>query len=359
MALNSYITLGNSDLRVSPLVMGGMTFGEEGGCGASAAASTEVLAKYLELGGNFIDTANIYNKGHSEKVIGDYFARRKGLRNRVVVASKFMGNLYAGDPNGGGAGRKAIFDQCDESLRRLQTDFLDLYWLHAWDKLTPVEETLSALNDLVRSGKVRYIGFSDVPAWKAAQAQMMALAKNWAPLIALQLEYSLLERTIEGEHVQMAEELGLGIIPWSPLKSGILSGKYSREKQLKGARALFAGTMTDQDWAIIEEVAAVARKLETTSSTVALAWVQQRPGVSATLIGARTLDQLEANFKSIEFKLPGSAIERLDAISKPKLNFPHDFVEWTALSVSQAGTTVNGLPSQATPMTPASDAERY
>jgi aryl-alcohol dehydrogenase-like predicted oxidoreductase len=189
MSLNSFVTLGNSGLRVSRLVMGGMTFGEEGGFGSNNAQSDQVLSKYLELGGNFIDTANIYTKGHSEKIIGDYFAKEKGKRNRMVIASKFMGNLYAGDPNGGGAGRKAIFDQCHESLRRLRTDYIDLYWLHAWDRFTPLEETMYALNDLVREGKVRYIGFSDVPAWKAAQAQLLSRANNWVPIISLQLEY--------------------------------------------------------------------------------------------------------------------------------------------------------------------------
>jgi aryl-alcohol dehydrogenase-like predicted oxidoreductase len=358
MSLNSFVTLGHSGLRVSRLVMGAMTFGEEAGFGSDATQSGQVLSKYLELGGNFIDTANIYNKGHSEKIIGDYFAKEKGKRNRVVIASKFMGNLYAGDPNGGGAGRKAIFDQCHESLRRLQTDYLDLYWLHALDRFTPVEETMSALNDLVREGKVRYIGFSDVPAWKAAQAQVLAHANNWAPLIALQLEYSLLERTIEGEHVGMAHELGMGIIPWSPLKSGLLSGKYTKSNPMAGVRSYFVGKVTDHQYAIIDELIKVAKELDTTASIVSLAWVQQKPGVSATLLGARTLEQLESNVKSMDFKLPDSTIKRLDEISKPTLNFPHDFLG-NANNISQAGTTVNGVASQITPMTPANDAERH
>lgn len=358
MSLNSFVTLGHSGLRVSRLVMGAMTFGEETGFGSDAKQSDQVLSKYLELGGNFIDTANIYTKGHSEKIIGDYFAKEKGKRNRVVIASKFMGNLYAGDPNGGGAGRKAIFDQCHESLRRLQTDYIDLYWLHAWDRLTPVEETMSALNDLVREGKIRYIGFSDVPAWKAAQAQVMAKANNWAPIIALQLEYSLLERTIEGEHVEMAGELGMGIIPWSPLKSGLLSGKFTKANPMSGVRSYFIGKVTDHQYAIIDEVVKIAKELDTKPAIVALAWVQQKNGVSATLLGARTLEQLESNVKSMDLKLPESAIKRLDEISKPTLNFPYDFLGNT-INLSQAGTTVNGITSQITPMTPANDAERH
>jgi aryl-alcohol dehydrogenase-like predicted oxidoreductase len=358
MSLNSFVTLGNSGLRVSRLVMGGMTFGEEGGFGSNNAQSDQVLSKYLELGGNFIDTANIYTKGHSEKIIGDYFAKEKGKRNRMVIASKFMGNLYAGDPNGGGAGRKAIFDQCHESLRRLRTDYIDLYWLHAWDRFTPLEETMYALNDLVREGKVRYIGFSDVPAWKAAQAQLLSRANNWVPIIALQLEYSLLERTIEGEHVEMADELGMGIIPWSPLKSGLLSGKFTKANPMTGVRSYFIGKVTDHQYAIIAEVVKVAKELDTTPSIVSLAWVQQKSGVSATLLGARTLEQLESNVKSIDFKLPESAIRHLDEISKPILNFPHDFLSNT-INLSQAGTTVNGIGSIITPMTPANDAERH
>ncbi|WP_040628713.1 aldo/keto reductase [Mucilaginibacter paludis] len=358
MSLNSFVTLGHSGLRVSRLVMGAMTFGEETGFGSDAAQSHQVLSKYMELGGNFIDTANIYTKGHSEKIIGDYFAKEKGKRNRVVIASKFMGNLYAGDPNGGGAGRKAIFDQCHQSLRRLQTDYIDLYWLHAWDRLTPVEETMSALNDLVREGKIRYIGFSDVPAWKAAQTQVMAKANNWAPIIALQLEYSLLERTIEGEHVEMAAELGMGIIPWSPLKSGLLSGKFTKATPMSGVRSYFVGKVTDHQYAIIDEVVKIAKELDTKPAIVALAWVQQKSGVSGTLLGARTLEQLESNVKSMDLKLPESAIKRLDEISKPTLNFPYDFLGNT-INLSQAGTTVNGIPSQITPMTPANDAERH
>jgi aryl-alcohol dehydrogenase-like predicted oxidoreductase len=171
----------------------------------------------------------MYTKGHSEKIIGDYVAGRSGIRDRLVIATKFFGNLYRGDPNGGSANRKSIIAQAEHSLRRLSTDYIDLYWLHAWDKYTPIEETMHALDDLVTSGKVRYIGFSDTPAWKTAQAQTLAQLRGWAPLIALQIEYSLLERTVEGELIPMAQELGLGVTPWSPLRAGLLSGKYTRD----------------------------------------------------------------------------------------------------------------------------------
>ena len=185
MPLDNYITLGRSGLRVSPFCLGGMTFGNDLGWGSDVPEAESVLSRYVESGGNFIDTANGYTRGHSEKIIGDYFAQRTGRRDRVVLATKFFFNLFAGDPNGGGAGRKAIVAQCEESLRRLQTDYIDLYYLHNWDRFTPVEETMRALDDLVKAGKIRYLGFSDAPAWKVAQAQVLAHFRGWAPLIAL------------------------------------------------------------------------------------------------------------------------------------------------------------------------------
>jgi len=220
MSLNSFITLGRSGLRVSPFCLGSMTFGEDLGWGASVADSETMIAAYLERGGNFIDTANIYTNGHSEKTIGDFFAHGKGNRDRVVIGTKFFCSLFEGDPNGGGASRKALIQQCEASLRRLQTDYIDIYWLHNWDRTAPIEETLRGLDDLVASGKVRYIGFSDLPAWKVSEAQTIAHFRGWAPIIAVQLEYSLLERTAEGELFPMAQAMGMGIMPWSPLKHG-------------------------------------------------------------------------------------------------------------------------------------------
>ena len=248
MPLNSYITLGRSGLRVSPFCLGTMTFGQDlPGFGSSVEESEAVLAHYMEQGGNFIDTANAYTRGHSEKIIGDFFHQGKGERDRVVIATKFFMNLFAGDPNGGGAGRKAIIAQCEESLRRLQTDYIDLYYLHCWDRFTPMDETMSALEDLVKTGKVRYIGVSDTPAWKVAQAQTMAHFRGWSSFIGLQIEYSLMERTVEGELVPMAQELGLGVLPWSPLKGGALSGKYTRANGVKrqGLRGAMGGEFTE------------------------------------------------------------------------------------------------------------------
>jgi aryl-alcohol dehydrogenase-like predicted oxidoreductase len=221
MPLDHYVTLGRSGLRVSPLCLGAMTFGEDLGWGSSVEESEAIIDRYIELGGNFIDTANVYTKGHSEKIIGDHVGKERPKRNRLVIATKFSSNLHVGDPNGGGSNRKSIISACEESLRRLQTDYIDLYWLHNWDKHTPIEETMAALKDLVRAGKVRYLGVSDTPAWKVSQAQTIAQFRGWAPFIGLQIEYSLLERTVEGELIPMARELGLGVTPWSPLKGGV------------------------------------------------------------------------------------------------------------------------------------------
>lgn len=239
MSLSSYVSLGRSGLRVSPFALGTMTFGQEWGWGADEATSRAVLTRYLDLGGNFIDTANGYTFGHAEQIIGDHVGHDRTLRDRLVIATKFGMNLYPGDPNGGGAGAKSIVRACEQSLRRLRTDYIDLYWMHVPDPATPVEETLRALEHLVASGKVRHIGFSDTPAWKVAQAQTLATLRGWTPLIGVQLEYSLLERTVEAELTPMARELGLGVVAWSPLANGMLSGKYTRANagQVDGARA--------------------------------------------------------------------------------------------------------------------------
>jgi len=361
MPLNSYLTLGHSGLRVSPFCLGAMTFGEDLGWGSSVQDSEAILSRYLQDEGNFIDTANIYTRGHSEKIIGDFFAQRKGRRDRVVIATKFFCNLFAGDPNGGGASRKAIVAQCEESLRRLQTDYIDLYYLHNWDRFTPVEETISALEDLVRAGKVRYLGFSDAPAWKVAHAQLIAHFRGWASLIALQTEYSLMQRTGEGELVPMATELGLGVLPWSPLKMGALSGKYTRanRQKMQGDRASFVGELTEKDYDIIDQLQKIASEIGTDVPTVALAWVQGRPGVSSTVIGARTMDHLVANLKALDVTLTPEQIASLDKVSKPVLNFPAEFNANFSPTFQHASATVNGVPSKLRGNVPTDDAQRY
>jgi aryl-alcohol dehydrogenase-like predicted oxidoreductase len=361
MSLTNYVTLGASGLRVSPFCLGAMTFGEDWGWGSSVAESDAIMARFLERGGNFIDTANVYTKGHSEKIIGDFIGRDRSRRDRVVIATKFFGNLYNGDPNGGGASRKAIAASCEESLRRLQTDYIDLYWMHSWDKFTPIEETMRALDDLVRAGKVRYIGFSDTPAWKVSQAQTIARFRGWTPLVALQIEYSLIERTVEGELIPAALELGLGVTPWSPLRGGVLSGKYTRgnAKTMKADRGERVTQFLDERaFAIIDELARIAKIHDTSSAAVALAWVQRRPGVVSTIVGARRMDQLEQNLAALDVALAADEIASLDKLSQPTLNFPANFLKSAGMFM-HAGATVNGETSIVWPLSPKSDAERY
>ena len=360
MPLDHYVTLGKSGLRVSPICLGAMSFGEDLGWGSSVEDSEAILARYLEKGGNFIDTANSYTRGHSEKIIGDFFAQREGERNRAVIATKFFCNLYAGDPNGGGASRKAIIEQCEQSLRRLQTDYIDLYYLHNWDRFTPVEETMSALNDLVTAGKVRYLGFSDTPAWKVAQAQLLAEFRGWAPLIGLQIEYSLSERTVEGELIPMAEELGLGVLPWSPLRMGVLSGKYTRKNREKlASRSAYVGEITEKDYRIIDTLEKVASENDADVAAVALAWVHNRPAVRSTIIGARTMEHLEANIKALDVRLSGEQTKALDEVSTPVLNFPWDFNTNRSPSFEHAGATVNGVPSNLVGLVPKAGDQRW
>jgi len=360
MPLNHYVTLGRSGLRVSPFCLGAMTFGEDLGWGTSVKDSEAILDRYVELGGNFIDTANVYTRGHSEKIIGDHIGRNKGKRDRLVIATKFSSNMYPGDPNGGGSNRKSIVGACEQSLRRLQTDYIDLYWLHNWDKHTPIEETMRALDDLVGAGKVRYVGVSDTPAWKVAQAQLIAQFRGWAPFVGLQIEYSLLERTVEGELIPMALELGLGVTPWSPLKSGVLSGKYTRQsaKQAAPDRRFVTDLLDEKAFAVVDQLERIARELDTTVARVALAWVQRRPGVASTIIGARTPVQLEDNLKALEVKLSAEQSAALDALTKPALDFPAGYMPLFA-SLQSPELTINGEIAEPSPFSVTRDDKTY
>lgn len=360
MSLDAYRTLGRSGLRVSPLCLGTMTFGTEWGWGADVAESEAMLDRYLGAGGNFIDTANIYTKGHSEAILGDWFAKRGG-RDRMVLATKFCGSLFPGDPNAGGAGRKAVHQQLEQSLRRLRTDYVDLYWMHFEDRHTPFEETLRVLDDLVRSGKVRYIGVSDTPAWKVAAGQVEARFRGWTPLVALQIEYSLAERTVEHDLLPMAAEFGLGVTPWSPLKGGLLSGKYGRRRHPEGEGRHVPGVskhLTEANYAIIDALEAVAAEAGTGVAQVALAWVLARPGIASPILGTRTLAQLDANLQALEVRLSADQMARLDAASTPAPIFPHGFLMNTR-HVQQSGATVNGVTSDPWPLAPKTEAERW
>lgn len=363
-ALDHYVTLGRSGLRVSPLCLGAMTFGTEWGIGVGPDESFKMIDAYLDAGGNFIDTANIYNKGHSEVILGDYFSQKSTSdvfpkRDRVVIATKWLGNMYPGDPNGGGAHRKALMESVEHSLRRLRTDYIDLLWMHFWDRHTPIEETMRGLDDLVTSGRVRYIGFSDTPAWKCAQAQTIAHFRAWSPLIALQIEYSLIERTVEGELLPMAREMGMGVTPWSPLKGGILTGKYRRGQMPdEGRYGDDSRHLNDRTFNIIDTLEAIAGETDSSIAQVALAWVRQRDGVDSTIIGARKMEHLKTNLASLGVTLSEDQMSRLDEASAPTLDFPHDFLEFVKSGI-QNGTTVNGVETEPWKMSPETDGERW
>jgi aryl-alcohol dehydrogenase-like predicted oxidoreductase len=334
MRLDAYVTLGRSGLRVSPLCLGTMTFGTAWGWGTDEAGAGALLDVYAEAGGNFVDTADLYVGGESEEILGRWLRARK-LRDRIVVGTKFGFCAEPGNPNAGGNGRVNVRRALEGSLRRLGTDHVDVYWLHAWDGTTPVEEVLATLDDVVRAGMVRYVGLSNVPAWYAARLQTLAETLGKERVVALQLEYSLVERSIEREHVPLARALGMAVVPWSPLASGFLTGKYRRE----GGTGVGAGRLetvkrsgnpvfekfTDRNWTILEALQAVAADLGKPPAQVALAWVTRRPGVTSTLVGATRPDQLAASLAALDVELGSEHAARLDAASAPPVVHPYQY----------------------------------
>ncbi len=335
MQLNEYVTLGRSGLIVSPLALGTMTFGNDR-WGSDDTEAKRIFDRYVERGGNFLDVADVYAEGKSEEVLGR-FVGEGNLRDRMVVATKFTFNPQEGNPNAGGNGRKNIYRALEGSLRRLKMDYVDLYWMHVWDTRTPVEEVISTLTDLVRQGKIRYYGFSDVPAWYAARALTLAEQQGLERGIGLQLEYSLVERNIEREHVPAARELGVGICPWSPLASGYLAGKYTREgpASSKGSRLdvlkesnnpVFQ-KFSERNWKILETVQDIAKEMGRSAAEISLNWVATQPGVTSAIIGATKVKQLESNLGAIEFEIPEHLRKRLDEVSKLEPAHPYMFFD--------------------------------
>jgi aryl-alcohol dehydrogenase-like predicted oxidoreductase len=329
-SLDTYRLLGRSGLRVSPLALGTMTFGTEWGWGADDAESRKLFDAYVERGGNFIDTANNYTNGTSERLVGE-FARDR--RDRLVIATKYTCWTRQGDPNAGGNHRKSMIASVESSLRRLGTDYIDLLYLHIWDGTTPVEEILRGLDDLVRSGKVLYVGISDTPAWQVSRMQAIAELRGWAPLIALQIEYSLIERTTERDLIPMARAMGLGVLPWAPLAKGVLTGKYSRadldhtdSTQPRKSLAAAAGVLSERGLAIADAVRDIAAEIGHTPAQVAVAWTLLNPAVTAPIIGARTLTQLEDNLGALEVTLSHDHRASLEQASAVDLGFPHDLL---------------------------------
>ncbi len=361
MSLNTYYTLGCSGLRVSRLALGAMTFGTEWGWGADEESARQLFNTYVDAGGNFVDTADLYTGGTSESWLGKFIADRN-LRDRMVIATKFTYNAEPGNPNAGGNGRKNILRAVDGSLKRLGTDYIDLYILHTWDTITPAEEVMRTMDDLVRSGKVRHVGLSDTPAWYAARALTLAEWRGYEPLSTLQLEYSLVERNIEREFIPLGVELGMGIMVWSPLASGLLSGKYKpseggntgegRLETMKGSSnpgfQKFSddseNPLRERNWQIVAELEKVAQELGRSMAQVAVNWTVNRPGIASVIIGATKLSQLEDNLKALEFEIPAQLTNRLETISRPEAQFPYSFFGSEIQGMIHGGVAVGSKP---------------
>ena len=350
-----YYALGRSGLKVSRLALGTMTFGEVWGWGADDAVSRQIFDAYVASGGNFFDTADLYTDGHSEEMLGRYIAEA-GLRDRAVIATKFGYSAEAGNPNAGGNGRKKIMHAVEGSLRRLRTDYVDLYILHVWDRVTPVEEVMRAFDDLVRSGKVRHVGLSNVPAWYASRGHAIAELRGYEPLSALQMEYSLIERSIENEFIDLGTRHGMGVMVWSPLASGLLSGKYKPSQgslpEGEGRLITTANTgnpafekFTDRNWAIAAELEKVASELGRSMAQVAVNWVANRPGVASVLIGATKLHQVQDNLAALDFEIPDELLERLDAVSAMPKGSPYSFFGPDMQGMLNGGATVGDKPA--------------
>lgn len=318
-----YKLLGRSGLRVSELCLGTMTFGEDWGWGSDESESRAVFEAFAEAGGNFIDTANRYTEGTSERYVGAFIASD---RERFVVATKYTLFDRRDDPNAAGNHRKNLHASLEASLKRLDTDYVDLLWVHAWDFMTPVDEVMRALDDLVRAGKVRYIGVSDTPAWIVARANTMAELRGWSRFVGLQIPYSLLERTPERDLLPMARQLDIAVTPWGALGTGVLTGKYNADPDAAGRVSQRGGEVPERDLAIAQVVVDTARELGCTPSQVALSWVRSRPGVVIPIIGARTRAQLLDNMACLDVELPDEVVARLDEASRIELGFPHDFL---------------------------------
>ncbi len=334
MSLTDFRTLGRSGLVVSPLALGTMTFGQPA-WGTDADGARAIFDAYRKAGGNFIDTADIYAGGMSEELVGR-FIRDSGSRDEIVLATKFGFNASAsplapgqagrGNPHAGGAGAKNIHRALEASLQRLGTDHVDLYWMHVWDGVTPVEEIVQTLGDLVRAGRIRYYAFSDMPAWLAMKAATIAAERRVPGPIAIQVEYSLVARDVESEHMPAAREAGMGVVPWSPLAGGFLSGKYVRDNtggtgRLSGANPFGDSKFSDRNWATLDVLQDVASEIGRPAAQVALAWTMARPGVASTLVGARTVAQLESNIAAAGLDLTTRQMERLDEASAPAPGF--------------------------------------
>lgn len=316
-----YTLLGTSGLRVSELCLGTMTFGNEWAIGADRETSKGVFDAFTSAGGNFIDTANRYTNGTSEKWVGEFISHD---RDHFVVATKYTLSDREGDVNFAGNHRKNLMRSLRDSLQRLQTDYVDVLWLHAWDYTTPADEILRALDDVISQGMVHYIGISDTPAWVVSHANTLAELRGWNKFVALQIEYSLLQRTPERDLLPMALQFGLSVTPWGALGGGALTGKYRRGEE--GRVPEHSPRRSERANDIAAVVTEVAEQLGVPASAVALAWSRQRANHIVPIVGARRAEQLEDSLKAIDIVLPHDAIEKLESVSAIELGFPHDFL---------------------------------
>lgn len=320
----NYQLFGRSGLRVSPLCLGTMTFGEDWGWGSSQETSQKIFDTFLEAGGNFIDTANVYTEGSSERILADLIAAD---RDHIVLATKYTLSNTTHNPNKSGNHRKNLVQSVEQSLKRLNTDYIDLLWVHAYDYLTPIDEMMRALDDLVRQGKILYIGMSDAPAWVIARGNTIAELRGWTPFIGSQLEYNLTERTPERDLLPMANYMGIGTVAWSPLSAGVLTGKYLKNRG-EGSGGRMEGATTyrfnERFDSIAQTVVDVAGEMGISPAQVALAWISAQGVIP--IIGARKLDQLKDNIKSLDVTIPEPLMQKLNDVSAIELGFPHDFV---------------------------------
>src|ERR1700731_2431249 len=340
-----YKLLGNSGLRVSEMCLGTMTFGEDWGWGTPKDDSRKIYEAFRDAGGNFFDTANFYTNGSSETLLGEFIA---GHRESVVLATKYSNAPPGKDPNAAGNHRKSMMQAVEGSLRRLKTDYIDLYWLHIWDAITPIDEVMRSFDDLTRHGKILYAGISNAPAWWIAKANTLAELRGWNRFAGLQVEYSLIERTVERELLPMSKALGLGVTAWSPLAGGWLSGKYFEDRKT-------GGRLDEQQWrdnalevnersrAIVAEVATVARETGRSSAQVALAWLRHRDMPVTPIIGARKIEQLKDNLSSLDLNLTADQRERLATVSRIHMGFPHDFLNKDLVQAFSFGGLKNSI----------------
>lgn len=324
-----YKLLGKSGLRVSELCLGTMTFGKDWGWGADRDVSQQIYTSFLDAGGNFVDTADFYTNGTSETYLGEFMT---GHRDQIVLSTKYTNNKPGKDPNAAGNHRKNMIQSVEASLKRLKTDYIDLYWLHAWDNTTPIEEVMRAFDDLVRQGKVLYIGISDTPAWEISRANMLSELRGWTSFVGVQVEYNLAQRTIEWEYLPMARKLDIGVIAWGPLASGLLSGKYkvTKDGSVEGdgrlAKSKSHSNFDDRKIRISKTVSEIANELGRSSAQVALSWIRQQAGIIIPTIGASKASQLADNIACVDLVLEKPHLDKLDEVSRIPSIFPYSFL---------------------------------